>query len=172
MENSKARSSRAVKIRAGMHQVKMVALHFLVLADLTVNVMFDSAEASQFKVAAAMIAQILATILMAGCLYSLFCATFVFQAGLLSVLINDFRGALLSLPLNLGFLLWVRIKTLMVLHKGDDVMTIWDDDGFYFAYTMHKIISLMFYYHAITTAFSLGEVKYYKPDAWRIRTTR
>jgi len=33
-------------------------------------------------------------------------------------------------------------------------------------------VSLAFYYTSITTAFRLGEVKYYKPEPWRVRFAR
>ena len=109
------------------------------------------------------------TIILCGIIYGLFSSTFVFQAGLLSILHKaplqlffcfcfflalpppcrstylrassqavaplpsssaessprlrqDFRGMLYFLPINLALLLWVRIRTIMILYRGTTIV--------------------------------------------------
>merc|ERR1719333_1819625 len=109
---------------------------------------------------------------MIGCIYKLFTATFVFQAGLLNVIIKDFQWLLWACPLNLMFMLWTRIMTIMHMYTGAKAVTIWDDGMFYTVYVLHKISYMLYYFNCITTTFRLGKDIYYKPDPWRVRHSR
>merc|ERR1711912_198869 len=112
----------------------MALIHLLALVDLILNTRFDSNVDSNFEVAVVMITQIVLNIVVVVLMYFFFKATFVFHAGLLSILIQDFKGALLSAPSNIAFMLFVRIRTLIILFTKGDAMLVWEDGLFYFAY--------------------------------------
>jgi len=159
------------------HRYLMFACHFVILCDMTINIVFSYGVDDQGACGIAMACQILVFAVFFGLFRAMFSLTFVYQAGLISVLLTDFSGLFMSSIANLVLTIWVRVLQMVNLHKVHDTgiaynsLDSWDEWLFYIIHTSHKISLLYFYYETLSTTFRLGEKRFYMAKGWLERIT-
>eukprot|EP00118_Oscarella_pearsei_P026755 m.310393 g.310393 ORF g.310393 m.310393 type:complete len:160 (+) comp51384_c0_seq1:34-513(+) len=97
-------------------------------------------------------------------LFLIFFNTYVFKAGLVSVIIRKFKSTIvisvLYLCLCLGYHVWT-----LNLQWGVTDAFVWNP-GVQALYVIQRLFGVMYYYSYFKTALKLGDEKYYKNSDW------
>lgn len=97
-------------------------------------------------------------------LFLLFFNTYVFRAGLVTLLIRKFKTAIVFSCVYLALCLVLHVWTLN-LQWGEDNAFIWED-GVQAVYVLHRVASFIYYYMYMRTAWKLGDPMYYRNSEW------
>jgi Transmembrane protein 138 len=88
------------------------------------------------------------------------------QVGLLSLLLSEFTSALVVMPVYLVvFLVYSAVKVVKIT-EGASVYAMWDDSGFYFVGVLQKLVSIIYFFTMVSTAFRLGQRRWYAKEPW------
>ncbi|XP_069079373.1 transmembrane protein 138 [Pleurodeles waltl] len=97
-------------------------------------------------------------------LFLMFFNTFVFQAGLVSLLFHKFKGTILLsavyLGLSIAFHVWV-----MSLRWGNSEAFVWTD-GLQALFVFQRLGAVLYYYFYKRTAVCLGDPRFYEDSLW------
>ncbi|CAH1800224.1 unnamed protein product [Owenia fusiformis] len=98
--------------------------------------------------------------------FLVFFNTYIFQAGLVSILINKFKWTIIVtfiyFVLCVGLHVW---EMTMRWAVDDPTAYIWND-GFRAIFALQKIVSVLYYYFYKRTALRLGDPRFYEESEW------
>ncbi|BFZ10056.1 hypothetical protein BsWGS_13095 [Bradybaena similaris] len=98
-------------------------------------------------------------------IFLLFFSTFIFQAGLVSILVSKFKIAISVTFIYFALCLALHIWT-MNLRWGDVNFYIWDNRGYHVLFAFQRIAAVFYYYFYKRTALKLGEPHFYEDSEW------
>ena len=137
---------------------------FLLLIDLVVNAFGVLFRANNVVSLVIFIIQDVALLLALIVLFLVFFSTFVFQAGLIFLLVRKFRAIILTtviyLLLSVGLHIWT-----MTLKWGDEIKFIWTN-GYQTLHIIQRASSIMYYFSYIGAMYRLADPRYYKDSEW------
>lgn len=160
--------------RCGYHS-KVAIIFVLTLVDLALNGTADHNDFSSFRAYPAVIfgAQMLIQLLNLLMLFMLFFGTYLFQVGLISLLMKEFRATLYTLPAyGVLFVIYGGVK--LALFLGPSKLSqedLWSEPGFVFLSIIQKIGSLVYYIALLNICIRLGERQWYERGPWVARLT-
>lgn len=97
--------------------------------------------------------------------FLLFFNTFIFQAGLVNILINKFRLPIsvtfIYFGLNVGLHVWE-----MTLRWDEPNRYIWDTTGFIPLFVIQRTSAVLYYHFYKRTALKLGDPRFYQDSEW------
>lgn len=96
--------------------------------------------------------------------FLMFFSTYIFQAGLINVLIRKFRPTIFVTFLYLGLSIALHIWTL-TLRWNDTNTYIWTS-GYHSLYVLQRMCAVLYYYFYKRTALRLSDSKFYEDSDW------
>ncbi|ESO84991.1 hypothetical protein LOTGIDRAFT_221710 [Lottia gigantea] len=97
--------------------------------------------------------------------FLLFFNTFIFQAGLVNILVNKFRVAI-----SVTFIYFILCVALhvwgMTLRWDDPNIYIWDVTGYLVLHVFQRTVAVLYYYYYKRTALKLGDPRFYQDSEW------
>lgn len=144
----------------------ILCLQFLLLAiDLVVNSFSGLFATEDVVLLVLYIVQDASLVFEIIILFLLFFNTYVFRAGLVTLLIRKFKSAIVLCFVYLTLCLVYHIWTLK-LQWGDENAFVWRDDGVQAVYVLHRVTSVVYYYMYMRTVWKLGDPMYYRNSEW------
>lgn len=98
-------------------------------------------------------------------IFLLFFSTFIFQAGLISILVSKFKTAISITFIYFSLCVALHIWTLH-LRWADVKFYIWDNTGYQILFSCQRIAAVFYYYFYKRTALTLGEPNFYQDSEW------
>lgn len=140
--------------------------YFLLFVDLFFNSFSELLRFNEVVLLVIYVIQDVCIVFAVIVVFLLFFNTYIFQAGLVGILINKFK-----LPITVVFLYFGLSVALhvwgMTLRWGQDPKTfyIWSD-GYRALYVIQKLGAVMYYYSYKRTALRLGDPRFYQDSQW------
>ncbi|XP_030055372.1 transmembrane protein 138 [Microcaecilia unicolor] len=143
----------------------VLSLQFLLLIyDLFVNSFSELLRMAPVIQLVLFIIQDIAILFNVIILFLMFFNTFVFQAGLVSLLFHKFKGTIILsavyLALSIAFHIWV-----MNLRWKSNSLFIWTD-GLLTLFVFQRLVAVLYYYFYKRTAVCLGDPRFYEDSLW------
>nr|XP_033783886.1 transmembrane protein 138 [Geotrypetes seraphini]XP_033783887.1 transmembrane protein 138 [Geotrypetes seraphini]XP_033783888.1 transmembrane protein 138 [Geotrypetes seraphini]XP_033783889.1 transmembrane protein 138 [Geotrypetes seraphini] len=143
----------------------VLSLQFLLLIyDLFVNSFSELLRMAPVIQLVLFIIQDIAILFNVIILFLMFFNTFVFQAGLVSLLFHKFKGTIILsavyLALSIAFHIWV-----MNLRWKSNSLFIWTD-GLLALFVFQRLVAVLYYYFYKRTAVCLGDPHFYEDSLW------
>ncbi|RUS85944.1 hypothetical protein EGW08_006273 [Elysia chlorotica] len=98
-------------------------------------------------------------------IFLLFFSTFIFQAGLVSILVSKFKVAISVTFIYFGLCVALHVWTMRLRWDNVD-RYIWDNTGYHILYACQRIAAVLYYYFYKRTALKLGEPHFYTDSEW------
>ena len=154
--------------------IKVVLVFALTLADLALSGLADFGGSAgvpspgsltpnpAYLFAGAQLAVQLLNLLL---LFLLFFGTYLFQVGLVSEVVREFRNTLAAMALyTVVFIAYAAYKLEFVSTDGEDGM--WNRGLFVFLSVAQKLAACLYYLMVLSTALRIGDSKFYKKGPW------
>ncbi|KAK3585543.1 hypothetical protein CHS0354_022954 [Potamilus streckersoni] len=139
--------------------------YFLLLVDLILNSFIEMLRFENVILLVLFVIQDLCIIIAVIVVFLLFFNTYMFQAGLVNILINKFRLAIgvtfVYFGLNVGLHVWE-----MTLRWDEPNAYIWETPGFIALYVIQRTGAVLYYYFYKRTALKLGDPRFYQDSEW------
>ena len=103
------------------------------------------------------------------CMFMMFTGTYVFQVGLISVLLQEFRAVIIvSVLYLLAFLAYGAVKAVLIFGSMGNLSQeqFWSDPGFFAAASVAKVVAVVYYLLIVDAIIRLGRVSWYHRAPW------
>lgn len=139
--------------------------YLLLLIDLFMNSFIELMRFENVILLVLFVIQDVCIIFAVIVVFLLFFNTFIFQAGLVNILINKFKMVIgvtfLYFGLNVGLHIWEMTQ------RWDAPNTyIWDTPGFLPLFVVQRTGAVFYYYFYKRTALKLGDPRFYQDSVW------
>ncbi|XP_064423122.1 transmembrane protein 138 [Latimeria chalumnae] len=143
----------------------VLSLQFLLLTfDLFVNSFSELLRMAPVIQLVLFIIQDVAILFNVIIIFLMFFNTYVFQVGLVSLLLNKFKGSIIVsavyLALSIAFHIWI-----MNLRWVDSNRFVWTD-GLQALFVFQRLAAVLYYYFYKRTAICLGDPRFYEDSHW------
>ncbi|KAK7108852.1 transmembrane protein 138-like [Littorina saxatilis] len=98
-------------------------------------------------------------------IFLLFFNTFIFQAGLVSILVSKFKVPICICFIYFSLCLGLHVWT-MERRWGDVDMFVWSNKGYQALFIIQRTCAVLHYYFYKRTALKLGDPRYYQDSEW------
>lgn len=141
---------------------------FLLVIDVLINTASEHFRASELHLLVLYIVQDVSLVMALIILFLVFFNTYVFKAGLVSILIRKFVATIVVTLIYLGLCLSLHVWALKLRWNKEPNYYIWDDgeDGYLILYVCQRAGSVLYYFFYKRTTLRLGDPNYYKDSAW------
>ncbi|CAG0914244.1 unnamed protein product [Notodromas monacha] len=162
-ENYLRASSQLMPLRK--YQVLVFAQHFILALDLFVNIFGELVAKKNVHLLILYIVQDVVLVFSLITLFLSFASTYIFQAGVLGVLLKQFRTSICVVCVYLVISLVYHVLTLSA--RWDEVLGIhkWSPGDIAF-YVGHRIASAFYIYFYRRTAVRMSDPIFYDPEHW------
>ncbi|XP_029439067.1 transmembrane protein 138 [Rhinatrema bivittatum] len=151
-------------LQAGNYSLVLSLQFLLLIYDLFVNSFSELLRMAPVIQLVLFIIQDIAILFNVIILFLMFFNTFVFQAGLVSLLFRKFKGTIILsavyLALSIAFHIWV-----MNLRWKSSSLFIWTD-GLLTLFVFQRLVAVLYYYFYKRTAVCLGDPRFYEDSLW------
>lgn len=93
-----------------------------------------------------------------------FFSTYVFQAGLVGVLVQQFRTPIIVTVVYIGLSIAFHVWSLHV--RWRDPMSFWWTDGLLALFVIQRFVSALYYYYYKRTALRITDPRFYEDSSW------
>ncbi|XP_041354767.1 transmembrane protein 138-like [Gigantopelta aegis] len=97
--------------------------------------------------------------------FLMFFNTYIFQAGLVNILVNKFRVAISVTFIYFALCIGLHVYG-MTLRWDDPNKYIWDNTGYRVLYVCQRTVAVFYYYFYKRTALKLGDPVFYQDSLW------
>ena len=137
---------------------------FLLIIDIFVNAFGELFRKNNVVLLVLYIIQDVCLLLALVVLFLVFFNTFVFQAGLIFLLVRKFKTAIICIGIYLILSLALHIWT-MSRKWGTEIKYIWND-GFQALYAIQRFASTIYYFTYKRAMIKLADPRYYRDTEW------
>ncbi|XP_078000135.1 transmembrane protein 138-like [Glandiceps talaboti] len=137
---------------------------FLLFVDLFVNSFSELLRFSNVALLVLYIIQDICIIFAAIVMFLMFFNTYVFQAGLVSLLIGKFKLAVFILFIY--FMLCIGLHVWTMSLRWDEVNAYIWTPGYQTLYVFQRVVAVFYYYFYKRTSYRLGDPRFYQDSAW------
>ncbi|CAC5376164.1 TMEM138 [Mytilus coruscus] len=139
--------------------------YFLLLIDIVMNSFIEMLRFENVILLVLFVIQDVCIIFAVIVVFLLFFNTYIFQAGLVNILINKFKvGIMVTFAyfgLNVGLHVWE-----MTLRWDEPNKYIWETNGFIPVFVIQRTGAVLYYYFYKRTALKLGDPRFYQDSDW------
>ncbi|CAM1302694.1 TMEM138 (predicted) [Pycnogonum litorale] len=138
--------------------------YFLLIVDILCNSFADHLRWSNVVQLVIFVVQDVCILFNIIVIFLMFFNTYVFQAGLIGVLMQQFRLTIVTafsyLALSIGFHVWLLTK------RWDNPFTFVWTGGFHALFVIHRLLAVFYYYFYKRTALKISDPKFYHDSEW------
>lgn len=153
--------------------VKVAIMFVLTLVDLFINATADHSDShasGDYTPLAFIGAQLLIQLLNFLMVFMLFFGTYLFQVGLIGVLVKEFRGILWAVPTYaVVYIGYAACKIVLLIRDNKSPVQLWDSSAFIVLSIVQKFVALFYYYMVLRTTARIGEARWYQRGPWVAR---
>ncbi|XP_046573261.1 transmembrane protein 138-like isoform X2 [Haliotis rubra] len=139
--------------------------YLLLLVDLVLNSFTEMLRFENVILLIMFVIQDICILFAVIVVFLLFFNTYIFQAGLVNILVNKFRLPIcvtfIYFMLNVGLHVWG-----MTLRWDDPDKYIWDVTGYRVLFIIQRTVAILYYYFYKRTALKLGDPRFYQDSEW------
>lgn len=139
--------------------------YLLLIADLFMNSFIEMLRFENVILLVLYVIQDVCILFAVIVVFLLFFNTYIFQAGLVNILIEKFKVAIgitfIYFGLNVGLHVWE-----MTLRWDDPNQYIWETPGFIPLFVIQRTGAVLYYYFYKRTALQLGDPRFYQDSEW------
>lgn len=137
---------------------------FLLFIDIFVNAFGELFRSNDVVILVIFVIQDVCLLLALIVLFLVFFNTFVFQAGLIFLLVRKFKPTIMCIVLYLTLSVALHVWT---MHRkwGDGIEYIWID-SFQALYAIHRVVSTIYYFTYKRAMVKLADPRYYRDTEW------
>ncbi|XP_067675278.1 transmembrane protein 138-like [Haliotis asinina] len=139
--------------------------YLLLLVDLVLNSFTEMLRFQNVILLIMFVIQDICILFAVIVVFLLFFNTYIFQAGLVNILVNKFRVPIcvtfIYFMLNVGLHVWG-----MTLRWDDPDKYIWDVTGYRVLFIIQRTMAILYYYFYKRTALKLGDPRFYQDSEW------
>ncbi|KAL5016949.1 hypothetical protein ScPMuIL_006538 [Solemya velum] len=139
--------------------------YFLLLEDLFMNSFIEMLRFKNVILLVLFVIQDVCIIFSVIVVFLLFFNTFIFQAGLVNVLVNKFKMPISVTFIYFGLCVGLHVWE-MTLRWADPAVYIWSTSGFSVLYIIQRTSAVFYYYFYKRTALKLGDARFYQDSEW------
>lgn len=155
------------------YTAKLVILYILVLLQIGLDATADdndSPTAESWYPFVLIAAQLLIQLLLFLLIFAALSGTYLFQVGLLGVLISEFKTMLIAIPAYLVvYIAYAAVKIATYASNGSNQDALWNSGLFIFFSIIQKLASVAYCLVLISRFHSLGEARWYQRKPWSRR---
>jgi Transmembrane protein 138 len=152
---------------------KLVILYILILLEIGINATADNNDnptAENWYPFVMIAVQLLIQLLLFLLIFAALSGTYLFQVGLLGVLISEFKGMLIAIPSYLVvYIAYAAVKIATYTSNGSNQDALWNSGLFVFFSIVQKIASMAYCIVLVSRFHTLGEAKWYQRKPWSRR---
>lgn len=152
---------------------KLVLLYILVLLEIGINATADDNDnptAENWYPFVLIAVQLLIQLLLFLLIFAALSGTYLFQVGLLGVLITEFKGMLVAIPSYLVvYLAYAAVKISLYAGNGSNQDALWNSGLFVFFSIVQKVASMAYCVVLVSRFHALGDARWYQRKPWSRR---
>ncbi|XP_064605088.1 transmembrane protein 138-like [Liolophura sinensis] len=139
--------------------------YFLLLVDLFMNSFVELLRFENVILLVLFVIQDVCIIFAVIVVFLLFFNTYIFQAGLVGILINKFKTTISVVFVYFALCLALHIWGTTQRWENPN-MFMWDNPGYRALFIIQRTASVFYYYFYKRTALKLGDPRYYQDSSW------
>ncbi|XP_053544896.1 transmembrane protein 138 [Bombina bombina] len=151
-------------LQPGNYSLVLSLQFMLLLFDLFVNSFSELLRSAPVIQLVLFILQDVGTLFAAIVLFLMLFNTFVFQAGLLGILVQRFQVTVLMCALHLALSIALHVWLMNLRWKTQNVF-IWSD-GLQALYVLQRVVAVLYFYFYKRTILNLGDSRFYHDSLW------
>ncbi|XP_046573259.1 transmembrane protein 138-like isoform X1 [Haliotis rubra] len=145
--------------------------YLLLLVDLVLNSFTEMLRFENVILLIMFVIQDICILFAVIVVFLLFFNTYIFQAGLVNILVNKFRLPIcvtfIYFMLNVGLHVWGMVLfDSQTLRWDDPDKYIWDVTGYRVLFIIQRTVAILYYYFYKRTALKLGDPRFYQDSEW------
>lgn len=154
---------------------KLALMYLLILADLGINSTADNKDQPHplyetWDPYIYMGVQLLIQLLLFLLVFATLSATYLFQVGLVGVLLKEFRTLLIAIPVYAAiYIIYAGVKIALLLQNAESQDALWGFGSFIFFSILQKVAALVYYLVFIRSFSRLGEARWFQRGPWVTR---